>query len=98
MGATPRQFATVVRAFEDVRRTLPKEHRPPTAPTVATTPYDSWLRPVRLLTSWPDEGTPACPGHGSADAVTTTVAQAGPCDFTSVLEQEMAKMRTLTSA
>ena len=93
-GGDARRFDTVVRAFEDVRRTLPRETGPTATPP---TPYDSWLGPVRLLTSWTDDGGAApWPSGGSADGATTTVDQAGAGDFTAVLEREMARARTLT--
>jgi hypothetical protein len=94
-GGDARRFDTVVRAFEDVRRVLPRERRPAPVPP---TPYDSWLGPVRLLTSWTDDGpTAGFPSAREAGGVTTAVEHDGPGDFTAVLEREMAKVRSLAT-
>src|ERR1700691_4863491 len=50
-GGDARAFDAVVRAFEDIRRTLPPQAGP--APTPST-PYDTWLRPGDPASSWRD--------------------------------------------
>jgi len=95
-GGDARQFATVVRAFEDVRRALPREHGPTPAPS---TPHDSWLRPGPAVPSWTEDGGLApWPADGPAGRATAATEHPGPSDFTAVLDREMSKVRTLTLA
>jgi hypothetical protein len=86
-GGDAGEFATVVRAFADVRHTLgPEPHRRPLRPT----PYDGWVRPHRPPRWWTEDAllvSVAAPGPDGRAA-----AGSGPeSDFSTVLRREMAK-------
>ena len=91
-GGDARQFATVVRAFEDVRRALPREHRPTPVPS---TPYDRWLSPSRPVMSWTDDGATAPWTSVGSSGGAKESGQSGTSDFAAVLLAEMSKERTL---
>jgi hypothetical protein len=54
-GGDAGEFATVVRAFADVRHRLPRE-RP--RRRRRSTPYDGWLQPCRPTRTWTEEVAP----------------------------------------
>jgi hypothetical protein len=95
-GGDARAFDAVVRAFEDIRRTLPWETVPSPTRLDASTPYDSWICPSRPARSWTDDGGT---GYGAVTEPTTRGADApvtsGASDFTAMLRDEMAKVRDL---
>lgn len=92
-GGDAGEFATVVRASEDVRQALPRQHhRTPVRPT----PYDGWLRPCRPTPSWTEDVPPVpvtAPGSAGS-GVTLTMPSAGS-DFRDVLLGEMSKVIAL---
>ncbi len=96
-GGDARAFDALVRAFEDIRRTLPWEALPSPRPRHRSTPYDGWLRPSPPVRSWSDEG----PGYGGAAEPTNREAavpmRSGESDFTAVLLDEMTKVRDLVT-
>jgi hypothetical protein len=86
-GGDAGEFAAVVQAFAEVRRTLPpKEPRSPFRPT----PYDAWLRPLRPTRSWAEGVRPlsVVPGPGSGHGAAPSSLGS---DFATVLRHEMAK-------
>ena len=83
-GGDAVDFATVVEAFEAVRYLAtvgksPVRSRP--------TPYDSWTRPFRPVRSWSEDDL----GTHQFSADDATILHLPGSDFTSVLENEMAK-------
>jgi DnaJ domain len=89
-GGEASEFATVVEAFDVVRRSVPSPHRRrPARPT----PYDGWLRPCRPTGSRIDEGRPTPPSSpGSAPGWTPRVVRSDETDFATVLFAEMSAL------
>jgi hypothetical protein len=92
-GGEASEFATVVEAFDVVRRSIPAPHRRrPARPT----PYDGWLRPCRPTGSKIDEGRPSpTTSTGSAAGWAPRVVGSETSEFASVLVDEMSKVRGL---
>jgi hypothetical protein len=93
-GGDAGEFATVVHAFDAVRRAPAAPRCPKAPPPTGRTPYDRWLRPSRPTSSWTDDRAPApVVSHGPDGVrVTPTTGSAGS-DFTTVLRGEMSKAR-----
>lgn len=87
-GGDAGEFATVVRAFADVRHGLRPERRAQGA--VRPTPYDGWLRPYRPVRSWTEDiASLSVVPDGAAGGV---AAMSWPGnDFSTVLRNEMAR-------
>lgn len=86
-GGDAGEFATVVRAFEDMRHTLPRErHRDPVRPT----PYDGWLRPYRPTRWWTEDVAPVSVMSPGPSSDGDPVPAAGS-DFDGILGREMAR-------
>ena len=79
IGGEASEFATVVDAFDVVRRSDPSHHRwRPTRPT----PYDGWLRPCPPTGSRIDENRPPL-----------RIVRSDESEFATVLGREMVKAR-----
>jgi hypothetical protein len=89
-GGDARAFDAVVRAFADIRRTLPQ----PSA-ELRSTPYDTWLRPGDRGRSWIDDES----GYGIVSETSGRgAAAASPgSDFSAVLLDEMSRLQALVT-
>ena len=97
-GGDAGEFATVVEAFDVVRRAVPASPRRVPAPP---TPYDRWLRPHFQGRSWSsDRRAGQLATRGSGGPVTSRTMSRTRLDggeFASVLQGEMTKVRATTA-
>jgi hypothetical protein len=87
-GGDACSFDAVVRAFEDIRRTLLRQPALAT-PLRRSTPYDGWLRPCPPAPNW---------GGDDGPTAASTATRPPASDFSAVLLEEMSKVEQLVTA